>query len=83
MCGISGLLSVLPWPNLDKITQNLQSALTHRGPDDQGVYINGDRHVALTHNRLSILDLTSAGHQPMAINGDRYRITFNGEIIIF
>ena len=83
MCGISGLLSVSPWPNLDKITQNLQSALTHRGPDDQGVYINGDRHVALTHTRLSILDLTSAGHQPMAIDGDRYWITFNGEIYNF
>ena len=83
MCGISGLLSVSPWSNLESVTQNLQSALTHRGPDDQGVYINGDRQVTLIHTRLSILDLTSAGHQPMTIDGDRYWITFNGEIYNF
>lgn len=83
MCGISGLLSLSPWQNLDKTIQNLQSALAHRGPDDQGIYVSGDRRVALTHTRLSILDLTPAGHQPMTIDGDRYWIVFNGEIYNF
>ena len=50
----------------------------HRGPDDQGTFFDG--RVALGHNRLSILDLSSAGHQPMHSSSGRYIIAFNGEI---
>jgi asparagine synthase (glutamine-hydrolysing) len=58
-------------------------AIRHRGPDDTGTHIDGDSGVALGHNRLSIIDLTPGGHQPMvsANNGDV--LTFNGEIFNF
>ena len=54
------------------------SVLEHRGPDDEGVYVKGN--VGLGHRRLSILDLTSAGHQPMTNEDGSVRIIFNGEI---
>ena len=54
------------------------NCLKHRGPDDQGTYV--DDHVALAHLRLSILDLSELGHQPMLSSCRRYRIVFNGEI---
>jgi asparagine synthase (glutamine-hydrolysing) len=58
-------------------------AIRHRGPDDKGTYIDGRYGVALGHNRLSIIDLTAGGHQPMmnGVNGDV--LTFNGEIYNF
>lgn len=52
----------------------------HRGPDDQGIYLDPRGGAALGHNRLSIIDLSPAGHQPMASAGGRYFIVFNGEI---
>jgi asparagine synthase (glutamine-hydrolysing) len=54
--------------------------LTHRGPDDEGVWLDGGAGVALGHKRLSILDLSPAGHQPMVSAGGRYVVVFNGEI---
>lgn len=83
MCGVAGILSFSPPSHLLDCIGAMQGALQHRGPDDQGVYISADRQAALTHTRLSILDLTSAGHQPMTIDGKRYWITFNGEIYNF
>jgi asparagine synthase (glutamine-hydrolysing) len=61
----------------------MKKALLHRGPDDQGVYISPDRQCALAHTRLSILDLSQAGHQPMSTASGRYWISFNGEIYNF
>jgi asparagine synthase (glutamine-hydrolysing) len=61
----------------------MQKALQHRGPDDQGIFISPDHQAALVHTRLSILDLSSAGHQPMSTTDDRYSITYNGEIYNF
>lgn len=55
-------------------------ALTHRGPDDGDTWIDRDAGIALGHRRLSVLDLSAAGHQPMASGGGRYVIAFNGEI---
>jgi asparagine synthase (glutamine-hydrolysing) len=55
-------------------------ALAHRGPDDEGVWIDSDAKIALGHRRLSIIDLSAAGHQPMVSPSGRYVITFNGEI---
>lgn len=84
MCGIAG---ILPYrsdqDDLEILIQRMQNALQHRGPDDQGVYISSNRQVALAHTRLSILDLSPAGHQPMRSTNGRYWITFNGEIYNF
>jgi len=77
MCGIGGKLSfsARPGPGLGEA---MAACMPQRGPDDQGVY--ADDSVVLAFRRLSILDLTAAGHQPMATDDGRYRIVFNGEI---
>jgi hypothetical protein len=73
MCGIAGILSIKFSPTLltDRL-ELMQKALQHRGPDDEGIYISPDRQAALAHTRLSILDLSSAGHQPMSTDDGRY-----------
>lgn len=58
----------------------MANTLTHRGPDDGGVWSDASAGVALAHRRLSILDLSPAGHQPMASPSGRYVLAFNGEI---
>ncbi len=77
MCGILGFTGF----DVDA-TQALQN-LAHRGPDDHGVYADPDNHVYLGHRRLSILDLSPAGRQPMAVDDGRVRITYNGEVYNF
>lgn len=78
MCGIVGLLSKdLKCPD-DRILLRMTDSLAHRGPDGEGIYI--DYGIGLGHRRLSILDLTNAGQQPMISNDKRYVIVFNGEI---
>lgn len=54
--------------------------MTHRGPDDSGEWVDGDAGIALGHRRLSVLDLSSSGHQPMISVSGRYVLVFNGEI---
>ncbi|HYX14696.1 MAG TPA: asparagine synthase (glutamine-hydrolyzing) [Nostoc sp.] len=84
MCGIGGLLTVNQYQgNLENIIQRIQTGLKHRGPDDAGIYISKERQAAFAHTRLSILDLSPAGHQPMSTADGRYWITFNGEIYNF
>jgi asparagine synthase (glutamine-hydrolysing) len=84
MCGIAGILSLKSDPDsLVKQVELMQTALQHRGPDDQGIFVSQNRQVALAHTRLSILDLTTSGHQPMSTIDGRYWITFNGEIYNF
>jgi asparagine synthase (glutamine-hydrolysing) len=61
----------------------MADTLVHRGPDDAGVWCDADAGVALAHRRLSILDLSPAGHQPMDSADGRYTIVFNGEIYNF
>lgn len=78
MCGICGMIKRNNIEEMDKkIIIHMRDALEHRGPDDAGYY--ADENVGLGHRRLSILDLSAAGHQPMAY-GKRYVIAFNGEI---
>ncbi len=60
-----------------------QSALAHRGPDDEGVWQSACGQAVLAHRRLSIIDLSSGGHQPMTTADGRYTIAFNGEIYNF
>jgi asparagine synthase (glutamine-hydrolysing) len=84
MCGIAGILTQNGREeNLDIPIQRMQQALQHRGPDDRGIFIAPDRQAAIAHTRLAILDLSSAGHQPMCTPDGRYWITFNGEIYNF
>ncbi len=59
---------------------SMRDRLVHRGPDDEGVWLDDDAGIALGHRRLSILDLSPAGHQPMVSASGRYVVAFNGEI---
>lgn len=61
----------------------MADALVHRGPDAQGVWVDQENHLALSHRRLSIQDLSPTGHQPMSSRSGRYCIVFNGEIYNF
>ncbi|NQV88719.1 MAG: asparagine synthase (glutamine-hydrolyzing) [Parcubacteria group bacterium] len=79
MCGIAGKLAFNPtyWPEETQL-KSMGDAIAHRGPDDSGVFIDGP--CGLAHRRLSIIDLSPRGHQPMSIMDGRYTISFNGEI---
>ncbi len=77
MCGISGILSFEGKYNKDDILK-MNKVLSHRGPDDEGTYF--DEFIGLGHRRLSIIDLSKAGHQPMSCGSERYWIIFNGEV---
>jgi asparagine synthase (glutamine-hydrolysing) len=79
MCGLTGFWSTsTPAPN--EVGQNMAAVLNHRGPDDAGVWSDENSGVTLAHKRLSILDLSEAGHQPMKSHCGRYVLVFNGEI---
>ncbi len=83
MCGISGLLTfdgALSRDQLNEIAGSMQLSLHYRGPDDAGVWLDPDTPVALCHRRLSIIDLSPAGHQPMVSSDQRFVITYNGEV---
>ena len=82
MCGILGHLSLETDPNLEQKFKLLLNTLHHRGPDDRGYFIRNKNpgSIALGHTRLSIIDLSTAGHQPMHSEDGRYTIIFNGEI---
>ncbi len=79
MCGIAGYASLTNNVIQEKLLE-MSKLLKHRGPDSDGVWINNDRNVGLAHTRLSILDLSNLGSQPMISNSGRYIISFNGEI---
>lgn len=82
MCGITGKIFFTGDQVAPSDISTLTQALAHRGPDDTGTYLSPDAAVGLGHRRLSVIDLTSAGHQPMRYL-NRYVITFNGEIYNF
>jgi asparagine synthase (glutamine-hydrolysing) len=81
MCGIAGALGV---GDTRRIVSRMTHAVRHRGPDDEGtlavVDAGGDPVGSFGHRRLSILDLSAAGHQPMVSEDGRFALTFNGEI---
>src|SRR3989338_799316 len=81
MCGITGLFvpSLTDRMHLSSYVSAMNKALTHRGPDDEGIWQDPETPVAFGQRRLSILDLSAAGHQPMVSNSGRYVITYNGE----
>lgn len=86
MCGIAGFL--LPQATstaeaLTAVATAMTDAIAHRGPDDAGIWTDAAAGIALGHRRLSILDLSAAGHQPMLSDDGRFVLSFNGEVYNF
>lgn len=84
VCGITGFIDqhrLLKDP--DSILHAMNNALAYRGPDGQGAWLNKQMSVGLAHRRLSIIDLSSEGQQPMISSSGRYVISYNGEVYNF
>ena len=82
MCGIIGIASQIPLSDRAWLVAG-RDAMSHRGPDDAGEWWSDDVRVGLAHRRLSIIDLSAAGHQPMGDAAGVFNIVFNGEIYNF
>jgi asparagine synthase (glutamine-hydrolysing) len=83
MCGITGFVLATPSRSAEELTATVLGqarAIAHRGPDDEGSWVDPACGIALGHRRLSIVDLSPAGHQPMSSHTGRYVIILNGEI---
>src|SRR3990170_9123647 len=83
MCGIAGLVDLKRKFGADElrdIATRMADSLSHRGPDDRGVWIDADVGVALGHTRLAIIDLSPAGAQPMLSSCGRFVLSYNGEV---
>lgn len=82
MCGFSGFLLKQPGAldGLEAMATRMVNAIAHRGPDDLGTWADAHAGVALGHRRLSIVDLSAAGHQPMVSHTGRFVLAFNGEV---
>ena len=81
MCGISGFF--LNFKVDEKLLKKITQTIYHRGPDSMGFWFSEDDGVYMGHTRLSILDLSDKGNQPMKSSCGRYIISFNGEIYNF
>ncbi len=81
MCGITGLIHLDSNPVSPVVLQRMTDGIAHRGPDGEGHWIEGN--VGLGHRRLAIIDLSPAGHQPMASVSQRYVMVYNGEVYNF
>lgn len=82
MCGICGVVGRAD----QELIRNMLARIAHRGPDDEGIYVAGtstEDRVGLGHRRLSIIDLSAAGHEPMPDESGRIWLTYNGEIYNF
>jgi asparagine synthase (glutamine-hydrolysing) len=82
MCGLAGFLKAgaLSPDDIHRDLVRMAATLAHRGPDDEGVWCDSQAGVALCHRRLSIIDLSPLGHQPMSSAGGRFTIVYNGEL---
>jgi asparagine synthase (glutamine-hydrolysing) len=82
MCGINGILHLQSQKKVDRrILTKMRDSLEHRGPDDAGLFI--ENNIGFGHRRLSILDVSSAGHQPFFSDDQRHVLVYNGEIYNF
>jgi asparagine synthase (glutamine-hydrolysing) len=82
MCGINGILHLQSQKKVDeRMLTKMRDSLEHRGPDDAGLFI--ENNIGLGHRRLSILDVSTAGHQPFFSDNGRYVLVYNGEIYNF
>jgi asparagine synthase (glutamine-hydrolysing) len=79
MCRIAGIISNRT-DNLEEIVIKMCESMEHGGPDDFGIYKNLDKKIVIGHRRLSIIDLSNAGHQPMLSQDSNIVLSFNGEI---
>jgi asparagine synthase (glutamine-hydrolysing) len=82
MCGICGVVGKAD----EQLIKNMLARIDHRGPDDEGVYIaetSQQERIGLGHRRLSIIDLSPAGHEPMSDSRGEVWLTYNGEIYNF
>ena len=83
MCGVAGFIDLkrqTPQADLEALAGKMAATLQHRGPDDSGVWADEAAGIALGHQRLSIIDLSAAGHQPMASASGRFILCYNGEV---
>ncbi|CAA9362197.1 MAG: Asparagine synthetase [glutamine-hydrolyzing] [uncultured Gemmatimonadetes bacterium] len=86
MCGFAGFLDASKECTRDQLASDalaMAGCLRHRGPDDEGVWVDPAAGIALGHRRLSIVDLSASGHQPMESAGGRYVVAYNGEVYNF
>jgi len=86
MCGITGFFQATHQMSTDQlrtVARAMTQTLSHRGPDDSGIWTDSERGVALGHRRLAIIDISPEGHQPMQSAENRYVLVFNGEIYNF
>lgn len=86
MCGFAGVLNSGPGlreEEMELLATAMSDTLAHRGPDDSGRWVDAAAGIALGHRRLSIVDLSACGHQPMLSASGRYVVAFNGEIYNF
>jgi asparagine synthase (glutamine-hydrolysing) len=81
MCGIAGIYFFGEYNSPNESLRGMASVLAHRGPDEEGFYVDG--RIALAHRRLKIIDLTPAASQPMTDEQSRYQVLLNGEIYNF
>ena len=81
MCRIAGLINAsLPLPSLEELVKEMCRVQKHGGPDNEGIYVDANHSMVLGHRRLSLIDLSDSGNQPMAYDDGRYIISYNGEL---
>ena len=80
MCGIVGWIGDSCAPDAADVTKRMLAAMARRGPDGEGAWTDAQAGVWIGHRRLSVLDLSQAGHQPMHSPSGRYVLSYNGEI---
>src|SRR5690242_2267 len=80
MCGIGGFVAALKLDRCESVLDAMKTRLRHRGPDGEGVWVSNNGTAGLCHTRLAILDLSSAGAQPMLSHDSECVLSFNGEI---
>ncbi|MBL4601818.1 MAG: asparagine synthase (glutamine-hydrolyzing) [Emcibacteraceae bacterium] len=81
MCGLVGVLGRIGSQSVtNDLLVNMTDVISHRGPDDSGIWMDENTQIGLGHRRLSIVDISSAGHQPMPSNTGRFILAYNGEI---
>jgi asparagine synthase (glutamine-hydrolysing) len=86
MCGIAGFVDHSPAVeqyNMAAVATGMAGTLASRGPDDSGEWVDRENGIGLAHRRLSIIDLSASGHQPMLSSDGRYVLVYNGELYNF
>ena len=83
MCGIAGIFDASAGLDLEGGARRMAAELVHRGPDDEGIWLDASHGLALVHRRLAIIDVSPQGHQPMHSVSGRYVVVYNGEIYNF